>query len=552
MHQLILLFVMGNSLLPTPATAERPDISSCDDLPGYCHKRTAKDMEFVDWWNKNVGPASSKGKANGKPFHVRRKLPEVTVPPTYVPFSPGEYETVEGILLAFDGSSSGGSTYDLDVVAGIAAGVTRPEGAKVFMVANANQRPVAETAFINAGVNMAKVEWIEETIDAVWIRDYGPRFICDPVNDTRAAVDTRYYSSRPNDDNLPVELGKLDRLPTFGHDNHDLNSQIMHSGGNGHFFSSNKAFATRLLDDDNSGLSEQDLKDFWFDYHGAELHFFDQLSFSVDGTGHIDMWFLPLDDSTVIIGEWENEDNYGSKTITDGAAQYMESQGYTVFRTPNWNSNGGGPFGGATHFTYTNAVIANDVVIISKFNVEPEDSTAYDVFQAAFPGKTIVQVDSSSIITRSGALHCIAQHVYDCSASDPNTAPPTLPPVPPAPQEPIAVANANPQSLTATPGEVTLDGTGSFDPDGTIVSYEWTQSDGSVVLTSVIGTVTVDTLPATYTLTVVDNNAQTGTDSVEITLESDPTCVASGGNCAGNGKVCCTGTCSATPPKRCP
>ena len=115
----------------------------------------------------------------------------------------------------------------------------------------------------------------------------------------------------------------------------------MHSGGNGHFFSTNKGFASKLLLRDNPGLTEQGVKDIWMDYHGVELHLFDQLSFSVDGTGHIDMWLLPINDDTVIIGEWEKEDRYGSKAITDGAAQYMQSKGYTVYRTRNWNSKGG-------------------------------------------------------------------------------------------------------------------------------------------------------------------------------------------------------------------
>jgi agmatine/peptidylarginine deiminase len=150
---------------------------------------------------------------------------------TFAPFAPGEYELVEGILLAFDGSSSGSSTYDLDVVAGIAAGVTRPGGAKVFMVANNQQKPVAESAFEAAGVDMTKVEWINENINSVWIRDYGPRFICDPAADLKAAVDTKYYSNRVLDDALPVELGNADREPRFGHNNYNLNS-VLHSGGN--------------------------------------------------------------------------------------------------------------------------------------------------------------------------------------------------------------------------------------------------------------------------------------------------------------------------------
>ena len=148
----------------------------------------------------------------------------------------------------------------------------------------------------------------------------------------------------------------------------------------------------------------------------------------MDVTGHIDhidMWFLPVDDNKVIIGEWKEEDDYGSKDITDNAAKYMEDNGYEVFRVQNRNDVVEGYY---VHYTYTNAVIVNDIVVISSFKKEAADLEALNVFQEAFgPDKTIVQVDSSSIIERSGALHCISQHVYACGddTSEPRTT--TLP-----------------------------------------------------------------------------------------------------------------------------
>ena len=361
------------------------------------------------------------------------------------------------------------------------------------MVANSSQKPVAESIFQNAGVDMALVEWVNENTNSVWIRDYGPRFICDPNsqnNDGRASVDTAYYSNRPADDNLPVELGKTDQEPIgFGHNNFNLNV-IMHSGGNGHYFSNNKVFASRLLVNDNSNLNEEALKDYWLNYHGAELHLFEQLSFNVDGTGHIDMWLLPVSNNAVIIGEWSKDDRFASKAKTDSAAQYMLSQGYTVYRTPNWN---GAPkkYGYATHYTYTNAVIANHVVVISKFNKEPEDSEAKAVFEAAFPGRTIVQVDSSGIITRSGALHCIAQHVYDCSPPD---------------------------STTTTQA----------------TSTTTTTTEGTTTATETTTTAATETTTATITTTFIA-----------------PDCKESGRSCAG-GKSCCSGACPDSNPQKCP
>jgi agmatine deiminase len=75
-----------------------------------------------------------------------------------------------------------------------------------------------------------------------------------------------------------------------------------------------------------------------------------------------------------------------------------------VFRTPGIRTN--------AHYTYTNAVILNNLVLGCRFNGFPnENAEALGVFQQAFPGRTIDTVDCSSIITLAGAIHCIVMHV---------------------------------------------------------------------------------------------------------------------------------------------
>ena len=76
-----------------------------------------------------------------------------------------------------------------------------------------------------------------------------------------------------------------------------------------------------------------------------------------------------------------------------------------MLRTPGWSSGG-------THYTYTNAVIFNDIVFLPEFSgYATENAEALGVFQAAFPGKTVIPVDCTTIITYAGAIHCIVMHV---------------------------------------------------------------------------------------------------------------------------------------------
>jgi hypothetical protein len=92
---------------------------------------------------------------------------------------------------------------------------------------------------------------------------------------------------------------------------------------------------------------------------------------------------------------------------------------------------------------------------------------------------------------------------------------------------PVAVAVADP-SLAFLDEPVTMDGTGSHDPDGDIVAYQWTQG-GQVVSTQASFTLSFDTLGEhCYQLLVTDDEGLTGTDTacVEIVDPEPPTAVA--------------------------
>jgi PKD repeat protein len=91
----------------------------------------------------------------------------------------------------------------------------------------------------------------------------------------------------------------------------------------------------------------------------------------------------------------------------------------------------------------------------------------------------------------------------------------------PANQPPTAAAAATPTTGVA-PLSVSFNGTGSFDPDGSIVSYAWAFGDGS----NAAGATTTHTYAAgtyTATLTVTDNQGATATKSVSISVTAGAT-----------------------------
>ncbi len=93
--------------------------------------------------------------------------------------------------------------------------------------------------------------------------------------------------------------------------------------------------------------------------------------------------------------------------------------------------------------------------------------------------------------------------------------PPNLPPV----------ALAGPaQTITAPASSVILDGSASYDPDGTIVSFSWvlTSGQGSVIISNSnkVSAAISGLTPGSYTfqLTVTDNNGATNSNQVTVTV----------------------------------
>ncbi len=107
-------------------------------------------------------------------------------------------------------------------------------------------------------------------------------------------------------------------------------------------------------------------------------------------------------------------------------------------------------------------------------------------------------------------------------------------------QTPVANAGAD-QTVTdkAKPGvePVTLDGSQSFDPDGTIVSYQWLDG-GSQIATGETATVNLSVGTHTITLRVTDDQLASSTDQVIIQINDkngDSSDDGSGGGSGGGG-----------------
>jgi len=315
----------------------------------------------------------------------------ITSPPSGPVHCVAEYEPMDGILLAWEGYS--------DIVAEMAARITTTgEADAIVVIDQSNEESQALSQIASYGGDTSRVQFIYRSIDTVWIRDYGPRYIYE--GDCRAIVDHTYNRPRPNDNALNGYVAE-----TLGHALYEL--PLVHGGGNFHLNASDEGWATELIENENSGMSSAEIRGYWQDYQNLNVTITDAFPTSVDSTQHIDMWMCWASDTTCVVSDWPNNSGSTQDQICDSVALSLQAQGYTVVRIParsvSW-----------THYTYANSVICNDLVLVPSYtnaSVSQHNAEAIAAWQQACPDKTIVSIPCQSIVTSAGVMHCICMHV---------------------------------------------------------------------------------------------------------------------------------------------
>lgn len=340
--------------------------------------------------------------ADDEPFPLPRNLAErerglplpqargVEAPPAGLVYCPAEFDYNRGLLIRW-------GSFNAELTELTVGATTLDETAIVYVVVDSPaQQTSAAQALELAGADMSQVQFIEYTANSVWIRDYGPRFIFE--DRSHSIIDHTYNRPRPLDNLFPAHLATLWSIPRY-------EIPLVHGGGNFHLFTDGDAFMSSLILAENPGLTAQDVSDYYRDYQNLNLTIYEGFPASFDSTRHIDMWMQPVDEKKIIVGEYSPL-YADARRITEAAVADLTARGYTVYRTPGLRNNG-------THYTYTNAVVLNDVVLMSRFGgtYQSRDQQALAVFQQAFPDKIVAQVNCANIITYAGAIHCIVMHV---------------------------------------------------------------------------------------------------------------------------------------------
>lgn len=282
---------------------------------------------------------------------------------------------------------------------------------------NVNNEPMRAKALallLEAGAHFSNIKWYFHKTNDAWCRDHGPAILVNRTIGTRAVVDWGYNAwgnKYPHDlDNqIPIKIARELKLPVF------QPGIVMEGGsidvnGKGTLITTSACLMNKNR---NPELSQSIIEQYLMDYYGVEnvLWLGDGIE-GDDTDGHVDDITRFVDEETVVTVVQHDKDDPDYKPLmenvrllekmrleTGKSVQIMEipMPKKIIYKNQRLPAS------------YANFLISNKVVIVPTFQDDKNDGNAIDVLTKAFPGRSIIPIDSTAIIWGLGSFHCLSQ-----------------------------------------------------------------------------------------------------------------------------------------------
>ena len=326
----------------------------------------------------------------------------ITDPPDSIVYTPAEFDSVTGVIFAWEAYPT--------LLTDLIKEVAEDDTAWVVVDNTSEQNSVSNT-LSNASVNMDRVVFQVIETNSVWIRDYGPWWIIEPEN-SLAIIDLVYNRPRPLDDTYPESAAGYFDINYYG-------LGLIEAGGNMLLDGQGSVIVSNVIFDGSQGfdptLTQDQLEQYFLDYFGVHKVIVTPHLIN-DGTGHIDMFVKLINDSTVIVGEYENQSaGYpGNYDICNQVASQLANETNGAGRPFNIIRMPMPPYNNGITYTYINSLIVNNKVLVPIYGLSTEfanDDSVLALYETIMPGVEAVGFDCNQIIPANGAIHCIAMKV---------------------------------------------------------------------------------------------------------------------------------------------
>jgi len=326
----------------------------------------------------------------------------ITDPPDSIVYTPAEFDSVAGIIFAWEAYS----TLLTELIKEVAE-----EDTAWVVVDNTSEENSVSNTLSNAEVNMDRVVFQVIPTNSVWIRDYGPWWIIEPEN-SRAIIDLVYNRPRPLDDAYPESAAEYYGINYYG-------LGLTEAGGNMLLDGQGSVIVSNVIFDGSQGfdpnLTQDQLEQYFLDYFGVHKVIVTPHLIN-DGTGHIDMFVKLINDTTIIVGEYENQSAgfSGNYDICNQVANQLANETNGAGRPFNIVRMPMPPYNNGITYTYINSLIVNNKVLVPIYGFSTEfanDDSVLVLYETIMPGVEAIGFDCNQIIPANGAIHCIAMKV---------------------------------------------------------------------------------------------------------------------------------------------
>ncbi len=334
-------------------------------------------------------------------WHRLSERMRTSTPPTAPVINIPEFSTSQGVLVAYPYGYYGSG---FGIPNTLIAQMSQMVNVVIAVKASSFENTITQS-LQSSGANMDNISFVTGEIDSYWTRDYGPWFIIDG-NDEFGVIDFTYNRpARPDDD------AHMAIMANYLNINH-FDMPLVHTGGNYMTDGYGSSASTDLVFDENSDLTEAEIRQMCTDYLGI-----DNYHFTIDPQGdyiaHIDCWGKFLDVDKIMVAQlpvgdsryqqYEDVANYFANATSAWGNKY---QVFRVFEPGSVVSNAVTP--------YTNCLILNDHVFVPVTGASYDDD-AIECYRNAMPGYTIVPImqKNSTPWENTDALHCRTHEIPD-------------------------------------------------------------------------------------------------------------------------------------------
>ncbi len=330
---------------------------------------------------------------------------QISNPPASPIRAMAEWEEIDGLLVTWTGYQS------------ILTEIVRHARVQTHVYVVCSDSNAVRSSLTSAGVPLSNITYLVAPFNSVWARDYGQWNVYTNDVDSLLLIDWIYNRPRPADDNVPNVLAAKTGLPIYSMTSAPYD--LIHTGGNFMVDGMGLGFSSNLILDENPGKTSANIDTIMKAFMGLD-RYAKMTVLPFDGIHHIDMHMKLLDEETLLMGSYPNGVSDGPQieaNLLYVLSNYPTTYGtpWKVIRIPQPPSTGGAYPPSASYRTYTNSVFINNTILVPTY-YQQYDTTALRIYREALPGYNVIGINCNSIISASGALHCITKEV---GSSDP-------------------------------------------------------------------------------------------------------------------------------------